>query len=106
MPRNRFGWVPDLPDKRDLLFSELAVPTAPLPSKVDLRDDCSPIEDQGPLGSCTSAALVGALEFLEIKDGQPFHDLSRLFLYYNERRIENTHWLDSAAYLRDGITCL
>src|SRR6266480_4303921 len=106
MPRNKFGWVPDLPDVRDFKFSELAVPTAPLPSKVDLRDDCSPIEDQLNLGSCTDQALVGALEFLEIKDGQPFHDLSRLFLYYNERRIENTQWFDSGAYLRDGIKSL
>src|SRR5437762_2552784 len=55
MPRNKFGWVPDLPDVRDFKFSELEVPTKPLPAKVDLRDTCSPIEDQGILGSCHDA---------------------------------------------------
>jgi C1A family cysteine protease len=63
---------------------------ARLPKKVDLQAKCSPVEDQGRLGSCTANSLVGALEFLEKKDGVPFVDLSRLFVYYNERVIEST----------------
>src|SRR3984893_19246542 len=74
--------------------------------KVDLRPKCSPVENQGQLGSCTANALVGALEFLELKDGVPFVDLSRLFVYYNERVIEGTADQDSGAFLRDGIKSL
>src|SRR5207244_6553868 len=79
---------------------------AKLPTKVDLRKKCSPIENQGEIGACTANALVGALEFLELKDGVEFVDLSRLFVYYNERAIEGTVKQDSGAFLRDGIKSL
>ncbi|HEX7516360.1 MAG TPA: C1 family peptidase [Chthoniobacterales bacterium] len=102
-----YGWLPDLPDHRDLLYARIAPKIAKLPPKVDLREGCSPIEDQGQLGSCTANALVGALEFLERKDGvTTFIDLSRLFVYYNERAIEGTVNDDAGAFLRDGIKSL
>jgi C1A family cysteine protease len=102
----RFGWLPDLPDQRDLRYSVVAPRLAALPPSVNLQADCSPVEDQGQLGSCTANALVGALEFLENKDGVAFVDLSRLFVYYNERVIIGTVGEDSGAYLRDGIKTL
>jgi hypothetical protein len=37
-----------------------------LPTSVDLRAWMTPVEDQGALGSCTSNALAGALEYLAI----------------------------------------
>lgn len=101
-----YGWLPDLPDHRDLFYSAVAPRLATLPQKVDMRSKCSPVEDQGQLGSCTANALVGALEFLEVKDGAPFVDLSRLFVYYNERVIEGTVDQDSGAFIRDGIKTL
>jgi C1A family cysteine protease len=36
-----------------------------IPSKKDLRKWCSPIEDQGQLGSCTANADVGLVEYFE-----------------------------------------
>ena len=101
-----YGWLPDLPDQRDFAYTAIKPRIEKLPSKVDLRSKCSPIENQGELGSCTANALVGALEFLEIKDGAKFIDLSRLFVYYNERAIEGTVNQDSGAFLRDGIKSL
>ena len=101
-----YGWLPDLPDQRDFSYSVIKPRIAKLPSKVDLRKKCSPIENQGDIGACTAHALVGALEFLEIKDGCKFVDLSRLFVYYNERTIEGTTNQDSGAFLRDGIKSL
>lgn len=81
-----------------------------MPNKVDLREGklLSSIEDQGELGSCTAQALVGSLEFLEKYQNleMQFIDLSRLFLYYNEREIEGSVDYDSGAYLRDGIKSL
>ena len=73
---------------------------------VDLSSGCSAVEDQGNLGSCTANALVGALEFLEKKNNVPFTDMSRLFIYYNERVIEHSVDSDSGAMIRDGIKTL
>jgi C1A family cysteine protease len=101
-----YGWLPDLPDHRDLLYAAIAPRVVRLPRKVDLQKQCSPIEDQGRLGSCTANALVGALEFLENKAGTQFVDLSRLFVYYNERVIEGTVDQDNGAFIRDGIKSL
>jgi C1A family cysteine protease len=102
--RINYGWIPDLPDKRDLLFKFRQVGT--LPRKVDLRSICPPIESQGSLGSCTANALTGAIEILKIKDGLPIVHMSRLFVYYNERKIEGTIDFDSGAAIRDGIKTL
>jgi C1A family cysteine protease len=99
------GWVPDLPDQRDFRFAAVR-PAARLPKSVDLRARMSPVEDQGQLGSCTANALAGALEFLELAAGQRLVDLSRLFIYYNERVIEHTVRSDAGAMIRDGIKSL
>jgi C1A family cysteine protease len=102
----RYGWVPDLPDHRDLFYGAVRPVPPALPPRVDLRPTCSPVEDQGDLGSCTGNALAGAIEFLERKHNVPFIDASRLFIYYNERVIEGTVKSDSGAMIRDGIKTL
>lgn len=101
----KYGYIPDLSDHRDLMLSDHfdAVDAAALPSRVDLRPLCSPVEDQGQLGSCTSQAIVGAMEYLENVKHQTFVNLSRLFVYYGERVIENTVNYDAGAMIRDGI---
>lgn len=104
--QRKFAWIPDTPDFRDYKY-KMRIPIRALPRKIDLRDKCSPVEDQGDLGSCTANALAGALEFNEIARSEPvFIDMSRLFIYYNERVIENTVEYDSGAMLRDGIKTL
>ncbi len=107
IPRNpKYGWIPDLPDQRDVPYIRLALAIPKLPSAVDLRSFCSPIADQGKLGSCTAFALVGNLEFLKKKRLRKIFDFSELFLYYNERIIAHTQKVDSGASLRDGIKTL
>jgi C1A family cysteine protease len=102
-----YGWVPDLPDHRDKLYGVVRKPPTKLPAAVDLRPKCSAVEDQGNLGSCTGNALAGAVEFLERKDGvAPFVNVSRLFIYYNERVIEHSVSEDAGAMIRDGIKTL
>jgi C1A family cysteine protease len=100
-----YGWLPDRPDHRDFLYSAIA-PKVKLPSKVDLRPECSPVENQGRLGSCTANALAGHMQFLEEISGKAYRDLSRLFIYYNERAAEGTVNFDSGAMIRDGIKVL
>jgi C1A family cysteine protease len=101
-----YGWLPDIPDNRDHLYGAVRKIPAKLPAKVDLRKVCSPVENQKDLGSCTANALAGALEFLMKKDKTPFVDMSRLFIYYNERVIEHSVRTDSGAMIRDGIKTL
>lgn len=102
----KYGWKKDKKDPRDLLYRDIKPVSITLPDRVDLRAICSPVEDQGDLGSCTANALVGNLEFLERKSNVKFWDISRLFIYYNERVIEDTISEDNGAELRDGIKSL
>jgi C1A family cysteine protease len=74
-----------------------------LPSKVDLHAGCPPVYDQGDLGSCTAQALAAALDFERKRQDMPFMGPSRLFIYYNERVIEDSVSQDSGAQLRDGM---
>jgi C1A family cysteine protease len=99
----RYGWIPDLPDIRDLPFAAAADIVAKLPAKVDLRAQCPPVYDQGQLGSCTANAIAGAMQFDEDKTGKFAPVPSRLFIYFNERVIEGTVSSDSGAQIRDGI---
>ncbi|MDR3674080.1 MAG: C1 family peptidase [Acidobacteriota bacterium] len=101
-----YGWNPDLPDHRDVLYGVVHRVGAPLPSSVDLRSICPAVENQGNLSSCTGNALAGVLEILEVKDKAPFQNLSRLFIYYNERVIEHSVKSDGGAAIRDGIKTL
>jgi C1A family cysteine protease len=106
MPRQtkRFGWIPDIPDARDHLYSAPLRVLEELPSSVDLRSLCPPVLDQGQLGSCTANAIASAHRFDQMKQGavQVFAP-SRLFIYYNERVMEHTMSEDSGAMIRDGI---
>ncbi len=98
-----FGWIPDLPDHRDLLFAAPSPIQKDFPPKADLTAQCPPVYDQGDLGSCTANAIAGAIEFDLLKQKLTDFTPSRLFIYYNERVIESTVASDSGAQIRDGI---
>jgi C1A family cysteine protease len=111
------GWVPDVPDLRDFtseheevapLLSATSVPKleaggagaeASLPAGVDLREWCSPVENQRDLGSCTAQAGVGMLEYFERRAFGKHLDASRLFLYKATRKLIGLEG-DSGASLR------
>ena len=92
-------WKSDKVDTRDYKYQVSAKTTSNI---VDLRTHCSPIEDQGSLGSCTGQAIAGAIELLNKRNNKPT-DVSRLFIYYYERLLLGTVNYDSGAYIRDGI---
>jgi C1A family cysteine protease len=105
MKISRYGWIPDIPDHRDHLYSAPLVHLKKLPAQVDLRPQCPrEVYDQGQLGSCTGNSIAGAIEFdlLKQKAPQAFTP-SRLFIYYNERAIEHTTGTDSGGQIRDGV---
>ena len=99
----RYGWIPDLPDQRDYLYSAPTHVLNVLPTSVDLRSGCPPVYDQGQLGSCTANAIAGAIEFDLSKQNLSDFTPSRLFIYYNERAMEGTINSDSGAMIRDGV---
>lgn len=103
MSSRGFGWLPDLPDHRDKMFAAARPPVKVLPAKVDLTGKCPAVYDQGSLGSCTANALGGAFQFEQKQQQKTAFMPSRLFIYYNERVIENSVASDSGAMLRDGI---
>ena len=101
----RFGWIPDLPDIRDLLMSSklMKAGNVPLPPKVDLSVAFPDVYDQGNIGSCTAQAIASALDFCHQRAAGSRFNPSRLFIYYNERVIIGTASVDSGASIRDGI---
>ena len=95
----KYHWVPDKIDNRDYKYLVMNKTSR---NVVDLRIHCSPIEDQGNLGSCTGQAIAGAIELLNKRTGKQ-NDVSRLYIYYYERELIGTIHYDSGAYIRDGI---
>jgi len=111
------GWLRDLPDFRDYTGEDekilphldaigIAQPQdVAVPAKIDLRAYCSPVEDQGAIGSCTANAVVGLVEYFERRAFGKYIDASRLFLYKATRDL--LHWTgDTGAYLRSTIGAL
>ena len=79
--------------------------TASAAEKVDLSKWCSPIEDQGQLGSCTAHAGVGLYEYFERRAFGKHTDASRLFLYKTTRNL--LKWKgDDGAQLRTTMAAL
>jgi C1A family cysteine protease len=92
------GWLPPRPDMRDYtlehkeikkITKQLGLMDDPisLPSSVDLKKWCSPVEDQLRLGSCTAQAGMGIIEYLERRAYGRHIDGSRLFLYKATRNL-------------------
>merc|ERR1719229_1260532 len=103
------GWKRDLPDWRDKHPALPEAKKSSLPPSVDLRPDEKhfPIYNQGHLGSCTANAIGAAFHFaLAQQDIASAFPPSRLFIYYNERKMEGHMKEDSGAQIRDGIKSL
>ncbi|HYO85089.1 MAG TPA: C1 family peptidase [Dermatophilaceae bacterium] len=122
------GWLPDIPDFRDYTLAtpevaDLLALTAvrgvgaarsdstpsgkapAAPTSVDLRATCSPVEDQGSLGSCTAQAAIGVLEYFARAAFSRHEDLSRLFVYKVTR--QTMGWTgDTGAFLRSAMGAL
>ncbi|APG09943.1 hypothetical protein BKD09_16585 [Bradyrhizobium japonicum] len=98
------GWIPDRPDPRDRLrvTPQFAKP-GPRPASADLSGKLPPAYDQGKLGTCTANAIAGAVQYARRVHRLDDFIPSRLFIYYQQRKIEGSLSLDAGAQLRDGI---
>ena len=112
-----FGWLPDYPDFRDytteqsevnIMLCRIGVDKplkGSLPVSADLRAWCSPVEEQGPLGSCTANAGVGMVGYFERRAFGTYFEGSRLFLYKVTRNMLHSTG-DTGAFLRSTIGAL
>lgn len=98
----KFGWIKDRPDKRDWMYPRSWFPRI-IPRRVDLRDRCSDIEDQGNLGSCVGNAVASAIEFVDLLTPEQYREASRLFIYYNARAMIGMENEDSGCHIRDAV---
>ncbi|MBN2056613.1 cysteine protease [bacterium] len=117
------GWLPPLPDMRDYTVETEVVKTlsgrlgitlgsgrrlkgeGDLPENVDMRQWCSPIENQMQLGSCTAHAAVGIVEYFQRRAFSKHVDGSRLFVYKCTRNLMHEVG-DTGAWLRDTMGAL
>ena len=105
-----YCWKPDATDQGDEYkrYKRNIVSTN-LTRVVSNVAHCGPVLDQGELGSCTANAIAGAYTYrynLEnnASAGSENEFLpSRLFVYYNERRMEGNVKTDAGAEIKDGI---
>lgn len=124
-PIRKLGWLRDYPDARDLTSESTTIPSKlaavgepsvsemlnriPTPSKlassINLSQWCSPVKDQGSLGSCTANAGASMVEYFERKTYGKSLDLSRLFLYKTTRKLAFLEG-DVGAYLRSTMGAL
>jgi C1A family cysteine protease len=108
VPKRKYGWIKDTKDERDKFFLTENKLNETIKC-VDLRNQCPPVYDQGNLCSCTANAIACAYEYAEMMEKGTRYQVgdvftpSRLFIYYNERKIECTTNEDSGAQIRDGI---
>lgn len=72
------------------------------PGQTDLRPWCSPIEDQGTLGSCTAHAAMGVVEYYQRRAVGRHLDGSRLFVYKTTRNLMGVTG-DTGAWLRNAM---
>ena len=119
------GWLPDYPDFQDYtdqkdiispklvrlgqtdtvkaMINKIGISNFPeafdFTRPVDLRRWCSPIENQGSLGSCTAHAGIGIVEYFEKRAFGKYIDASRRFLYKVTRNLMRVTG-DTGAYLR------
>ncbi len=128
--KNNLGWIKDYPDIRDYnpnTSTILRNPLRPDPAKsvkellkktgieqsakehlekkIDNRKWCSPIKDQGNIGSCTAFAAVGMYEYFQKRAFNKYIDGSELFVYKTTRNILDWDG-DTGGYLRTAMGSL
>ena len=113
------GWLPPWPDLRDYttdkpeiaamvenlgLAKRVASPPK-APPRMDLREWCSPVENQKNLGSCTAHAAVGIVEYFQRRAFSKHVEGSRLYVYKTTRNLMQTQG-DTGAWLRNTMGAL
>ncbi len=113
------GWIPSMPDLRDYTRAEpeILAMTKKLglgkkklklsPGNIDLKSWCSPVENQGNIGSCTAHAAMSVVEYFQRRafGKDKYINGSRLFVYKTTRNLMQVKG-DTGAWLRTTMGAL
>ena len=114
------GWLPPMPDLRDYTAETPAIvdmvkklkfksgaksSKSAIPTSVDLREWCSPIEHQGAIGACTAHAVLGVVEYFQRRAYGEHIDGSRRFVYKTTRNLMGVTG-DTGGWLRNAMGAL
>ncbi|WP_295448290.1 C1 family peptidase [uncultured Thiodictyon sp.] len=87
--RSVIGYQRSQPKDGTQTYDKASAGLNKLPAKVDLRPQMTSIEDQGQTNSCTANATAGAFEYLFKRHQGVNQDVSRLYIYYNARYVDD-----------------
>lgn len=99
------GWIQDTAGIADPSIARLRLSAGTIAAQSDLRAQMPPVYDQGQVGSCTGNGIAAILDYARRKQNSRLRwcSPSRLFIYFEERRIEGTINEDAGAMIRTGI---
>lgn len=98
------GYLPDPADSRDLLLG--SSDGFKFPASVDLRKSgfLPRAKDQLSTSSCVAQAIAAGLTYLENRDKEVDGvERSRLFIYWNARKLRGWEKEDSGCHIRDAL---
>ena len=109
-PQRKYGWQRGHRSINDKIHRFAHRAAVQLPPKIDLREGCPPVDDQGTLGSCVGHAVTAGVDYLLLQAAKnqtadkPVDTSvrSRLFTYYNARNFDNTVPLDVGTSIHSG----
>ncbi len=99
------GWLRSPPDNRDSIFAA-PIPLEGLPPQIDLSGKLTPSNNQGNLGSCGPHAVDQLINYNQANQNLPYLETSKLFTYYNARKIMGTVNQDSGVENRAMLQSL
>lgn len=95
---NGLGFIPDLPDSRDLMFG--AAPA--LAPNTDLTKYVREVLSQGGTSSCVLNAIASGIAIRRVLRGRPWELISRRYGYYFARKQLGKDWLDADGEMLDS----
>lgn len=100
--RNLRGWIPDVPDDRDILYTSM-FRSASLPDSASVAHPDVAARDQWGTASCVGQALSQSIRLARYQDRVVVPPLSALFIYYNARKEDGNQLFDEGTTLRSAI---
>jgi C1A family cysteine protease len=99
------GWRAETPDFRDTPYTVPDADVTTLPLSVNLSHLLPSVKDQGHLSSCVGHAVANLHYAAQMRNAKDTckEEASRLFIYYEARKMQGWQRSDAGCYIRDAI---